>query len=110
MFARAVEAQVARTPESIALTFNEQTLTYAELNRRANQLAHYLRSLGVGPEVLVGILLERSVELIVGILGVLKAGGAFVPIDPSYPQERIDYMLADAGSLRPADARDFCSG
>jgi hypothetical protein len=91
------EAQAARTPEASALTFNEETLTYAELNRRANQLAHYLRSLGVGPEVLVGILLERSVELIVGILGVLKAGGAFVPIDPNYPQERIDYMLTDAG-------------
>jgi amino acid adenylation domain-containing protein len=93
---RLFEAQVARTPEAEALTFNEETLTYAELNRRANQLAHHLRSQGVGPEVLVGILLERSVELVVGILGVLKAGGAFVPIDPSYPQERIDYMLADS--------------
>ncbi|HET7288091.1 MAG TPA: amino acid adenylation domain-containing protein, partial [Pyrinomonadaceae bacterium] len=91
------EAQVARTPEAVALTFNEETLTYAELNRRANRLAHHLRSLRVGPEVLIGILVERSVELIVGILGVLKAGGAFVPIDPTYPQERIDYMLADAG-------------
>ena len=90
------EAQVARTPEAVALTFNEETLSYAELNRRANQLAHHLRGLGVGPEVLVGLLLERSVELVIGILGVLKAGGAFVPIDPSYPRERIDYMLADA--------------
>ncbi len=91
------ETQVARTPDAVALVFNEERLTYQELNRRANQLAHQLRSLGVGPEVLVGILLERSVEMIVGILGVLKAGGAFVPIDPSYPQERIEFMLADAG-------------
>ncbi|HEX7771265.1 MAG TPA: amino acid adenylation domain-containing protein, partial [Pyrinomonadaceae bacterium] len=91
------EKQVASTPDAEALVFNEERLTYAELNHRANQLAHHLRGLGVGPEVLVGILLERSVEMIVGILGVLKAGGAFVPIDPSYPQERIDFMLADAG-------------
>ncbi len=91
------EAQVARTPDAVALVFNEERLTYEELNGRANQLAHHLRSLGVGPEVLAGILMERSIELIVGILGVLKAGGAFVPIDPSYPQERIEFMLADAG-------------
>ncbi len=90
------EAQVARTPEAVAVVFNEEKLSYRELNRRANKLAHRLRSLGVGPEVLVGILLERSVEQIVGILGVLKAGGAFVPLDPSYPPERIEYLLADA--------------
>ncbi|HEX7334408.1 MAG TPA: amino acid adenylation domain-containing protein, partial [Pyrinomonadaceae bacterium] len=89
-------AQVARTPNAVALLFNEERLTYAELNRRANQLAHHLRSLGVGPEVLVGLQLERGVEMIVGILGVLKAGGAFVPIDPNYPRERIEFMLADA--------------
>ena len=103
------EAQVSRTPDAEALTFNDETLTYAELNRRANQLAHHLRSLGVGPEALVGIQLERSVELIVGILGVLKAGGAFVPIDPSYPQERIDFMLADAGLSVLLTQRDFAS-
>ena len=91
------QTQVARTPDAVALVFGEERLTYQELNCRANQLAHHLRNLGVGPEVLVGILLERSVEMIVGILGVLKAGGAFVPIDPNYPQERIEFMLADSG-------------
>jgi amino acid adenylation domain-containing protein len=89
-------AQVERTPTAVALVFNEDRLTYDQLNRRANQLAHYLRSQGVGPEVLVGILLDRSLELIVGILGVLKAGGAFVPLDPSYPKERLSFMLDDA--------------
>ena len=91
------EAQVERTPDAVAVLFAEQQLSYGELNRRANQLAHYLRRLGVGPEVLVGVLLERSVEMIVALLGILKAGGAFVPLDPSYPQERIAFMLADAG-------------
>ncbi len=89
--------QVARAPEAVALVFNEERLSYEELNRRSNQLAHHLRSIGVGPEVLVGILLERSLELIVGILGVLKAGGAFVPLDPTYPKERLRFMLDDAG-------------
>ena len=70
-------------------------LTYRELNRRANQLAHHLQSLGVGPEVLVGLCVERSVEMVVGLLGILKAGGAYVPLDPAYPKERLAFMLED---------------
>ena len=80
----------------MAVVYEEQQLTYRELNRRANQLAHYLRSLGVGPEVLVGICVERSVEMVVGLLGILKAGGAYVPLDPEYPRERLSFMLDDA--------------
>jgi amino acid adenylation domain-containing protein len=90
------EAQVGRTPEGVALVFGEQRLSYRELNGRANQLAHYLRGLGVGPEGLVGICVERSVEMVVGILGVLKAGAAYVPMDPAYPEERLSFMLEDA--------------
>jgi len=89
------EAQVRRTPEGTAVVFEEQRLTYAELNARANRLAHHLRTLGVGPEVLVAIAMERSLELVVGLLGILKAGGAYVPLDPSYPAERLAFMLAD---------------
>jgi amino acid adenylation domain-containing protein/thioester reductase-like protein len=90
-----VEAQVARTPNAIAAVFEDQQLTYRELDRRANQLAHHLQSLGVGPDVAVGIYIERSIEMVVGVLGVLKAGGAYLPLDPSYPQERLTFMLAD---------------
>jgi amino acid adenylation domain-containing protein len=90
------EAQVEQTPDAIAVVFENQQLTYTELNDRANQLAHYLQSLGVGPEVLVGIAVERSLEMIVGLLGILKAGGAYVPLDPDYPIERISFMLEDA--------------
>ncbi|HEU4508036.1 MAG TPA: amino acid adenylation domain-containing protein, partial [Pyrinomonadaceae bacterium] len=90
------DAQVARTPEAIAVVHEDEGVTYAELNARANQLAHYLRTLGVGPETLVGICVERSVQMMVGLLGILKAGGAYVPLDPSYPRERLAYMLADA--------------
>ena len=79
------EEQVARTPEEVAVVFKEEKVSYRELNERANQLAHHLRSLGVGPEARVGILLERSVEMVVALLGVLKAGGAYVPLDPEYP-------------------------
>ena len=89
------EAQVERRPEAVAVIFEDQQLTYAELNRRANQLAHHLRELGIGPEVLVGICVERSLEMVVGILGILKAGGAYLPLDPAYPQERLAFMLAD---------------
>jgi amino acid adenylation domain-containing protein len=89
------EAQVRRTPEATAVVFEAQQLIYSELNARANQLAHYLRTLGVGPEVLVAIAMERSLELVVGLLGILKAGGAYVPLDPSYPAERLAFMLAD---------------
>jgi amino acid adenylation domain-containing protein len=92
------EAQVERTPEAPALEYENQQLSYAELNRRANQLGHYLRELGVGPDTVVTVLLERSVEMVVGLLGVLKAGGAYVPIDPEYPAERVRYMLEDCGA------------
>jgi amino acid adenylation domain-containing protein len=92
-----VEAQAARAPERIALIFEGESLTYAELNRRANRLAHRLSALGAGPESLVGICLERCLELPVAVLGVLKAGGAYVPIDPELPRERLDLILEDAG-------------
>jgi amino acid adenylation domain-containing protein len=90
------EAQVKRTPDTVAVVFEDQVLTYGELNTRANRLAHYLRALGVGPEVLVGLCVERSLELMVGLLGILKAGGAYVPLDPTYPPARLAFMLADA--------------
>lgn len=90
------EAQVVRSPETVAVVFEDQQLTYRELNQRANQLAHYLQILGVGPEVLVGICIERSLEMVVGILGILKAGGAYVPLDSAYPQERLAFMLQDS--------------
>ena len=90
------ESQVARTPEGVALVFGDQRLSYRELNGRANQLAHHVRRLGVGPEGLVGICAERSVEMVVAILGVLKAGGAYLPMDPAYPAERLAFMLEDA--------------
>jgi non-ribosomal peptide synthetase component F len=89
------EAQAERTPEAIAVVFKNQLITYGELNRRANQLAHHLQELGVGPEVLVGICMERSLEMIVGLLGILKAGGAYVPLDPAYPKERVAFILED---------------
>ncbi len=91
------EAQVEKTPLSVAVVFENQQLTYHQLNQRANQLAHHLQSLGVQPEVLVGICVERSLEMVVGLLGILKAGGAYVPLDPNYPQQRLSYMLADSG-------------
>ena len=90
------ELQVERTPQATAVVFEQDGLTYHELNRRANQLAHHLRKLGVGPEVRVAICLERSMEMLVAILGILKAGGAYVPLDPAYPKERLAYMLDDA--------------
>ncbi|ARV57485.1 non-ribosomal peptide synthetase [Nostocales cyanobacterium HT-58-2] len=90
------EEQVQRTPDAVAVVFENQQLTYQQLNSRANQLAHHLSSLGVGPDVLVGICVERSLEMVVGLLGILKAGGAYVPLDPAYPQERLSYMLKDS--------------
>jgi amino acid adenylation domain-containing protein len=90
------EAQVERTPEAVAVVFEDRQLTYRDLNRRANQLAYHLQKLGVGPEVLVGICVERSLDMIVGLLGILKAGGAYVPLDPAFPSERIAFMLEDA--------------
>ncbi|MFM7791730.1 MAG: AMP-binding protein, partial [Microcystis panniformis] len=90
------EAQVKRTPDAIAVVFEEQSLTYSELNCRANQLAHYLQTLGVEPEVLVGISVERSLEMIIGLLAILKAGGAYLPLAPDYPNERLQFMLEDS--------------
>ncbi|MFV5997267.1 amino acid adenylation domain-containing protein [Streptomyces sp. NPDC056231] len=91
-----VEAQVRATPDSVAVVHEDGQLTYAELDRRANQLAHWLCDRGVGPDVLVGLCLERSLEGIVGLLGILKAGGAYVPIDPRYPLDRMEYVVEDA--------------
>ncbi len=90
------EAQVEQTPNAVAVVFENLQLTYQELNVRANQLAHYLHSLGVGPEVLVGICVERSLSMLIGLLGILKAGGAYVPLDPAYPRDRLAFMLEDA--------------
>ncbi|MEG4111235.1 MULTISPECIES: amino acid adenylation domain-containing protein [unclassified Microcoleus] len=90
------EAQVEQTPDAMAVVYEDKQLTYRELNGRANQLAHYLQKLGVGPEVLVGIFVERSLEMMVGLLAILKAGGAYVPLDPAYPKERLGFMLSDS--------------
>ncbi|CAN2534224.1 Tyrocidine+synthase+3 [Methylocapsa aurea] len=90
------EAQAARAPEAVALVYEGAQLSYGELNERANRLAHHLRTLGVGPDVIVGLCVERSFEMIVALLGALKAGGAYLPIDPDYPKDRIAYMIADA--------------
>ena len=89
------EEQVLRTPDSVAVVCEDRQLTYNELNQQANQLAHYLRSLGVGPETLVGLCLERSPELVVAVLGILKAGGAYVPLDPTYPSKRLSFLVQD---------------
>ncbi len=102
------EAQVERSPEAVAVVFEGRRLSYRELNEQANQLAHYLRGQGVRADTLVGLCVERSLEMVVGLLGILKAGGGYVPLEPTYPQERLDYMIADSapalvltqGSLR----------
>ena len=86
--AELVEAQAARTPEAVAVVMKRR-VDLQELNERANQLAHYLQQQGVGPEALVGVLMERSIEMVVSLLAVLKAGGAYVPLDPAYPQQRL---------------------
>ena len=91
-------AQVARTPEADAVVFEDERLSYGELDARSSQLAHHLRALGVGPEVVVGLCIERSLAMLVGLLGILKAGGAYLPLDPDYPPERLAFMLADAGA------------
>ncbi|WP_017653093.1 non-ribosomal peptide synthetase [Fortiea contorta] len=90
------EAQVEKTPTDVAVIFAHQKLTYRELNNRVNQLAHYLQNVGVKPETLVGICMERSIEMVIAILAIMKAGGAYLPLDPTYPQERLKFMLADA--------------
>ncbi|HEX7175266.1 MAG TPA: amino acid adenylation domain-containing protein [Pyrinomonadaceae bacterium] len=114
------EEQVELTPDAVALVFEEEQLTYRELNRRANQLAHHLRSFGVGPDVPVGICMGRSIETIIAVLGTLKAGGAYLPLDPVYPAERLAFMLEDCqasvlltqsdllGALPPGRARVLC--
>ncbi|MGF2481997.1 AMP-binding protein, partial [Ralstonia pseudosolanacearum] len=93
------EAQVRRTPEAIAVEHEGQQVSYAELNARANRVAHALIGLGVGPDARVGLCAERSVELVIGLLGILKAGGGYVPLDPSYPQDRLTYMLEDSAPV-----------
>src|SRR5258706_10209152 len=92
----AVAAKATRWPDATALTDGAEILTYHELDSRANRVSHYLRSLGVGPDVLVGVCLERSLDMAVAMLGILKAGGAYVPFDPAYPPERLAFMLDDA--------------
>jgi amino acid adenylation domain-containing protein len=91
-----VAMQAAATPDAVALVAGDQILSYRELNQRANQLAHYLQALGVRPNVLVGLCVERSFDMVVGLLGILKAGGVYVPLDPTYPPERLTFMLGDA--------------
>ncbi|MBJ6760929.1 amino acid adenylation domain-containing protein [Myxococcaceae bacterium JPH2] len=115
-----IEAQAQRTPDAVALTFEGQSLTYQQLDQRANQLAHHLREHGVGPESRVGLCLERSLELVISLLATLKAGGAYVPMDPGYPAQRLTWMLEDArptvlvaqqhllAVLPPHDARVVC--
>ncbi|MFB2921206.1 MULTISPECIES: condensation domain-containing protein, partial [Aerosakkonema] len=114
------EEQVERSPDAVAVVFEGEQLTYRELNAKANQLAHYLQSLGMKPEVLVGICVERSLAMIIGLLGILKAGGAYVPLDPNYPSERLAFMLEDSSvpvlltqqklveKLPPNSARVIC--
>ena len=91
-----IEEQVRRAPDATALMFEGQAMSYGELNRRANQLARHLRSLGVGPDTLVALCVERSFEMVMGLLGILKAGGAYVPVDPGYPPDRQAYMITDS--------------
>src|SRR5699024_1834909 len=95
-FVERFEAQVAQTPQQTAITYEGESLTYSELNSRANQLAYRLRKLGVQPDDLVGLMTYRRLEMMVGIFGILKAGGAYVPVDPNYPVERIEFMLEDS--------------
>ena len=92
-----IEAQARRTPDAIAVVSGERRLTYAQLDARADHLAHRLRAIAVGPESLVGLHAERSADLVVGLLGILKAGAAYVPLDPAYPEQRLTMMAADAG-------------
>src|SRR5439155_1114562 len=91
-----IEAQANKTPDAVAVECGDERLSYRELDERSNRVAHYLQSLGVGPDVRVGICVERSLELMVGLLGIVKAGGAYVPVDPSYPAERLGFLLDDA--------------
>ncbi len=103
------EAQVKKTPHALALRFQDQDLTYAELNARANQLAHRLKALGAGPEVLIAVCLERSIDLPVSLLAILKSGAAYLPLDRSYPKDRLAYMLSDSGARVLITTSDFTS-
>src|SRR4030095_6360354 len=91
------EQQVERTPDAVALVWEDESLSYAQLNRRANWLAHHLRELGVTADQLVGLHIERGIEMVVGIIGILKAGAAYLPLDPVYPRDRVAFMLEDSG-------------
>ena len=93
---RCLKRQVERTPDAVALSMGQETLRYSELNARANQLARYLRTLDVRPGVVVGICLERSLEMVIALMAVLKAGGTYVPLDPEYPRDRLRFMAEDA--------------
>src|SRR3984885_5393579 len=107
------EEQVEKSPDATAVVFEEATLSYGELNRRANRLGHYLRELGVKPDTRVAICVERGLEMVVGLLGILKAGGAYVPLDPGYPVERLHYMLEDSNPtvlLTQGDLRGLFDG
>ena len=90
------EEQAAKTPDCTAVVFKDQALTYAELDRRSSKLAAYLQQRGVGPETFVGLYLERCMEIVIGAMGILKAGGVYVPLDPALPEERLAYMIEDA--------------
>ncbi|HEY1496852.1 MAG TPA: AMP-binding protein, partial [Candidatus Solibacter sp.] len=95
------EQQAERTPDAVAVVFRDRHLTYRELNRRSNQLAHYLGHRGIQPGDLVAVCVERSLEMVVGLLGILKAGAAYVPLDPASPGERLDFLLLDTRRNRP---------
>ena len=105
-----IEQQAERTPDAIAVVFGDSEITYRELNQRSNQLAHHLRQLGVTANSLVAICIDRSVEMMVGLLGILKAGGGYVPLDPAYPQERLAFMLADSGARLLLTQSRLCEG
>ena len=109
------EEQAGKTPGKTAIVFGEYQLSYKHLNERSNQVANYLRNNGVREGTLVAIFIERGVEMIIGILGILKSGGAYLPIDPEYPDERVSYMIEDSGVLwllvvRQASINYQCSG
>ena len=91
------EVHASSSPDAVAAWCEGEQLSYAELNRRANQLARYLAKKGVGPDVLVGLCIGRSLDMLIALLGIMKAGGAYVPLDPDYPSERLAHMLADSG-------------